>query len=423
MADDTASNNAKAFSQLAIENGLAKESDMDRVLALHAKGMSDGGKSAAIEDLVVKEGVMTAPQAKAISKAAARLSRDAEKIQTTRIGNYEIISKIGDGGLGTVYRARQLSMHRVVALKVLHKKWLSDQEFKSRFLLEARLAGKLSHQNLIQVYDVQRVGDLQYFSMEYVDGETVEDIIERDGPMPLDRTIDIVIQILRALAYIQKYDIVHRDVKPGNIMLTKAGVAKLGDFGFVKYKFDSVLSQEGEVLGTPDYISPEQAMGDENVDWRSDVYSLGATMYHMLSGRPPFEGSVSEVMRKHIKAQPRPLREVVPDLPDEVIRLVERMMAKKPEDRCQAHQELFEDLELLKATVRADESQVHAGRSTIMRALDIEKTRLDRMRGDAQKLNMDVLRWKNLAMAGFAAAGIMLILALIFALLFFLSHK
>src|SRR5207302_5912970 len=143
--------------------------------------------------------------------------------------------------------------------------------------------------------------------------------IDREGPLETAKALDISVQIFRAIAYISRFDIVHRDIKPGNMMMTKAGLVKLGDFGFVKSKLDPVISTEGEVLGTPDYISPEQAMGADDIDWRSDQYSLGCSLYHMLTGKPPYEGTGSAVMRQHIKANLPDPRTINPKIPDPVM--------------------------------------------------------------------------------------------------------
>jgi serine/threonine-protein kinase len=387
----------KSFPQLAIENGLLTEAQVEECREAMAQEISAGKPRRSIEELAVAMGFVTAEAARAMNTALERLAREDGKTEPQKIGGYEIISTVGEGGLGTVYKARQISMGRMVALKVLHKKWLKDEEFKKRFLLEARLAGRLSHQNLIQVYDVGRQGDVLYFSMEYVDGETVEDICDRGGAMDVERALNITLQVLRAIKYMKQFDIVHRDIKPGNIMLTKSGIAKLGDFGFVKSKFDALLAPDGEVLGTPDYISPEQAMGTEDIDWRSDIYSLGCTLYHALVGRPPFEGTGSTVMRKHIRAElPSPL-ELNPSIPEPVCAVLERMMAKNPDDRYTDIEGLFEDLEMVKLGQDPKSLRLDAGRSTILRVYNIERQRRGRHESEMDRMKRQN-RWLKLAM-------------------------
>ena len=366
---------------------------------------------------MIAKGFMSEEEVRAVKTALGRMSRDEEKEKSSdaplRIGNYEIIGKIGDGGLGTVYKARQISMSRDIALKVLHKKWLTDEEFKKRFLLEARLAGRLSHQNLIQVYDVGRDRGIYYFSMEFVDGETIEDQIEREGPLPVATAIDFVIQVLRSIAYIKNFDIVHRDIKPGNMMVTRKGVVKLGDFGFVKSKLDPMIATEGEVLGTPDYISPEQAMGLDSIDWRSDQYSLGASLYHMLTGRPPYEGSGSAVMRQHIKADLPDPRTINPKIPDPVVQILERMMAKDPNDRFQDTDQMFEDLELVKVGHDPSSSRLDAGKSTIIRAFKIEQVRAQRAKTEVDVLREEVDRMRRYMLAAFIGAGLMFVVVVL----------
>ena len=407
----------KKFEQVALESGWATEEQVKACLAEQEEQRRKGEEPKPIEDWMLSKGFMTEEQVRLARTALGRFQRDEEKGEPVRIGNYEIIGKLGDGGLGTVYKAIQISMSREVALKVLHKKWLSDEEFKKRFLLEARLAGRLSHQNLIQVYDVGRDRGLYYFSMEFVDGETVEDLIERDGALPVTRAIDLTVQVLRSLAYIQRSDIVHRDIKPSNIMISRTGVAKLGDFGFVKTKLDRVIATEGEVLGTPDYISPEQAMGVENIDWRSDQYSLGASLYHMLTGRPPYEGSGSAVMRQHIKAELPDPRTINPEIPEAMVTILEKMLAKDPNDRYQKISEIFDDMELVKMGQDPSSARLDAGKSTIIRAIKIEKGKADRAVTETELLRDELNRMRKYMMGAFALAGLLmvtLVLVLVF---------
>ncbi len=332
------------FATLAIAHRVVTREQLEEAERVINKEAESGKPRRPVEEVLLETGVLKSEQVWAVYKAKERLIRDA-RARGQRIGGYEIIGKLGEGGLGVVYKARQLSMGRIVALKVLHERWVTDDEFRKRFLVEARLVGRLSHPNLIQVIDVGRYKSTLYFSMEFVDGEPVDATLDREGRMDLQSTVSIAIQVASALEYLHQRRIVHRDVKPGNIMVTKGGIAKLGDFGFVKSSLESVLSTEGEVLGTPDYISPEAARGEKNLDFRSDLYSLGTTLYHMLTGNPPFGGSVSDVMDQHIKSEPRPISAVVKDLPPKMIEVVERLMKKKPADRYQNFSELLNDLD------------------------------------------------------------------------------
>jgi len=409
----------KTFEQLAVENGLVTEVQVRECLAAQEDSRKEERDPDPVEDIMIAKGFMSQEEVRAVKTALGRMTRDDEKGgDPLRIGNYEVIGKIGDGGLGTVYKARQISMSRDVALKVLHKKWLTDEEFKKRFLLEARLAGRLSHQNLIQVYDVGRDRGIYYFSMEFVDGETIEDMIERDGPLDTPKAVDFIIQVLRAITYIKNFDIVHRDIKPGNMMVTRKGVVKLGDFGFVKSKLDPMIATEGEVLGTPDYISPEQAMGLETIDWRSDQYSLGCSLYHMCSGKPPYEGSGSSVMRQHIKAELPDPRTANPKIPDAVVQVLERMMAKDPNDRYIDTDMFFEDLELVKMGHDPTIQRLDAGKSTIIRAFKIEQVRAQRAKTEVEILRDEVERMRKYMWMAFLAAGLMFVL---FSLILFLK--
>ena len=394
--------------QLAVEAGLLTEEQLFACQKVQDEARAAGREAPGFEKLFIDKGYLTDDQLRLMKKAGERLRRDEIRSQPMRIGGCEVIGKLGDGGLGTVYKARQISMGRIVALKVLHKKWMKDEEFKKRFLLEARLAGRLSHQNLIQVFDVGREHDQYFFAMEYVDGETVEQVIDRDGPMPVDKAFDIVIQVLRAVTYIWKHKIVHRDIKPGNIMIMRSGVAKLADFGFVKSKFDPLLSTEGEVLGTPDYISPEQAMGMADIDFRSDLYSLGASLYHMLGGRPPFGGTSSEVMEKHIRDEPPDPREFHSDIPEPAVHLVQKMMAKDPDERYSNTQELFEDIELVRMGQDPAGDRPQAGKATILRAFNIERARLERLEGQVTELKGRLGRSRKLLWGALAFAGALL---------------
>lgn len=391
----------RAFSRLALKNGFLSR---EQVKACFKEIRTSPGNQTRFEDLVVRKKFLSNDQASAVSLAYKRLRKDSEKKKWS-IKGYEIYSKLGEGGLGVVLKAKQESMNRLVALKILHRRWLDDEEFKQRFLVEARLVGKLSHQNLIKVYDVGREDWKLYFSMEYVEGETLEQIIEREGPLATIRAVELTMQILRAIRYISRFDIVHCDIKPSNILMTNDGVAKLGDFGFVKSNIAIEVTEEGSVLGTPDYISPEQAMG-KDVDFRSDLYSLGITLFHMITKKPPFDGTVSTIMRAHIREDLPSLRELNPDVPEPLVRVIEKMTAKSPSERYATCEELFEELESIKLKEKSGRG-VDMDRGELVEVIKIEKDKarqrqLELLDLKQQLRRMSLLFWAVAGVAGIA---------------------
>jgi eukaryotic-like serine/threonine-protein kinase len=403
----------QGLGKLAIRNGFLKAEQVEELFQLLSERRKDSSDGVTFEDLAVERGLMTSQQASAVALAYQRLVKDAEK-QKWQIPGYEIFSKIGEGGLGMVFKARQISMNRIVALKVLHKRWLNDEEFKQRFLIEARLVGKLSHQNLIKVFDVGKHDWKYYFSMEFIEGETLEELIEREGPIETLVAVDYTLQILRAIKYLSRYDIVHCDIKPSNILLTKDACAKLGDFGFVKSNLEIAETEEGSVLGTPDYISPEQAMGSKHIDFRSDLYSLGVTLYHMVAKTPPYEGTVSTVMRKHIKGELPSPKLHNPNVPDALCRIIERMCAKDPKDRYQTCDELFEDLELVKLKEKTGRN-LDVEKSELVSVLQLEKAKS--LESQIEKLELSE-RLRRMTTLVWVSAGLFVVtLAIAFYLL------
>jgi serine/threonine-protein kinase len=362
----------RAFSKLALKNGFMTREQVKDVFKEMRKDGESGEHGLRFEDIAVEHGFLSNDQATAVGLAYKRLRKDNEKRKWS-VKGYEIYGKLGEGGLGVVFKAKQISMNRLVALKILHKRWLNDEEFKQRFLVEARLVGKLSHQNLIKVYDVGREDWKLFFSMEFIEGETLEDVIEREGPLDTLRATDITLQVLRAINYISRYDIVHCDIKPSNVMLTQEGTVKLGDFGFVKSNIEIAVTEEGSVLGTPDYISPEQAMGKQ-VDFRSDIYSLGVTLYHMLAKAPPFDGTVSTIMRAHIREKMPSPKAANPNIPDDLCRIIEKMTAKLPGDRYASCDLLFEELEAVRLKEKTGKGHVlDLDRQELVNLLEQEK--------------------------------------------------
>ena len=266
------------------------------------------------------------------------------------VGGYVILEKIGEGGMGSVYKARQVSMDRVVALKVLSERLVETPGFVDRFINEARAAGRLNHPNVIQVHDVCRTAETFFFSMEYVDGPTVGALLKGSGPLPLAEAVRITSSICEALEYAHQNSVVHRDVKPENIMVAKGGRVKLADLGLAKTPKEDLGFVQSRadgrktVWGTPQYMSPEQALG-RDVDHRSDIYSLGATLFHMLGGRAPYVGrSSTDILEMHVRYRVPDVTDLNRDVPEGIANIISKMMAKNPEERHQTPREVIEEL-------------------------------------------------------------------------------
>jgi serine/threonine-protein kinase len=267
-----------------------------------------------------------------------------------RVAGYEIIEKIGEGGMGVVYRARQISMDRIVALKILGG-WLSrDRGYATRFLREARLAAKLDHPNIVRGIDAGQDGSTYFFAMEFVEGRPLGSMIRGRRVMGTDEAVGIVKQVASALDHAWQNGLVHRDVKPENVVISKSGVAKLMDLGLAKSAGveGSHLTQTGVSVGTPLYMSPEHVRADKSIDIRADIYSLGATFYRLVAGVPPFEGSTAIITANmHITDALVPACERNPDVSAEVSAVIDKMMAKRPGDRYADPAQLIQDLERL----------------------------------------------------------------------------
>jgi serine/threonine protein kinase len=395
------------YGQLAIEGRLITPEQLDAAM--------DAAKESKrpVADVLVESGTIDGTTADRLSKALKRILKD-ERARTEggalvkkQIGGYRLIRRIGEGGMGEVYLAEQLSMHRTVAIKILHQKWADDEEFRKRFLLEARAAGKLSHPNLIQVYDVGKYQGLYYFSMEFIDGVTVDDLIRHDGPIGLEKVIDLTLQVCEALEYLSDQGIVHRDIKPANIMVQKDGTVKLADFGFIQQAVvDRELMQEGTTIGTPDYISPEQARGERDLDVRSDIYSLGASVFHMLAGKTMFSGTCSSVMRAHIDAQPPKLKSLRGDVPERLVEIIARMTAKSPIDRHQTPADVQKDLEIFKLDLAGRSGELPTSKSGILNVIHAEKERIAVLEKRLRELRVAGWMWMAAALVAVAVAAV-----------------
>ncbi|MCZ6572584.1 MAG: serine/threonine-protein kinase, partial [Planctomycetota bacterium] len=260
------------------------------------------------------------------------------------IGGYKFNEVVGRGGMGTVFRATQLSLHREVAVKVLAQKHEDDDAFVEQFINEARAAAQLIHHNVVQVYDAGREGKLSYFSMEFMAHGSVEEHLEREGKIPWEEAILMVLDAAHGLEFAQEKGIVHRDIKPDNLMIDEKGRVKIADLGLAKHDRKAGGTKQ-EVIGTPHFIPPEQALG-KDVDHRADLYSLGATFFRIITGRTLFTGNTAkEIVLKHIHEAWPAASSVEPSIPDELDLAISRMLAKNPDDRPQSATEVISELE------------------------------------------------------------------------------
>lgn len=260
-------------------------------------------------------------------------------------GRYELLEKIGDGGMAVVYKGRDKLLNRFIAVKILRPEFTKDATFVENFKRESQAAAGLSHPNIVGVYDVGREGNINYIVMELIDGQTLNKIIEEEAPMDYKKVIDISKQVASALRVAHKNKIIHRDVKPHNIMITSDGVVKLADFGIARAVNDTTLSTGSKIVGSVHYFSPEQARGNY-VDERSDIYSLGIVMYEMLTGKVPFDGeNPVTVALKHINEEIIPPRELEPGIPPALERCVMKATNKYQTKRYASADELIQELD------------------------------------------------------------------------------
>jgi serine/threonine-protein kinase len=325
-----------------LELGLTTRERVDEAAAVRAKMVEMGLKPRSLAEVLYEKGALSEEQFESLRREDRRFQGQEQ------IAGYRLLEKLGTGAMGTVYKARQLSLDRDVAIKVLSPDLAQDPEYVERFLREAKAVARLNHTNIISGIDVGDAGGIKYLVMEYVDGSTVASLLRRGGALDEERALLIAQQVARALEHAYRNNLVHRDLKPENILITRDGIAKLCDLGLAKLEDHPTPAGGDPVhrMGTPAYISPEQARGEANVDIRSDLYSLGATLYHMLIGHPPFEAQTAPaVMAKHLTELPRPPRQIDPTLSQLGEVIVLRLLQKRREDRYQTPSELLQKID------------------------------------------------------------------------------
>jgi predicted Ser/Thr protein kinase len=251
---------------------------------------------------------------------------------------YRVLELLGVGGMGTVFKAEHRLMRRTVALKVVNKHLTQRAAAVERFRLEVQAAAQLSHPNVVTAHDAEQAGDVHFLVMEYVEGTNLDRLVQQRGPLPVREACDYVLQATLGLQYANERGLIHRDLKPANLLLTPSGQVKILDFGLARLAREAAppgaVTPTGTLIGTPDYVAPEQALEPHKADVRADLYSLGCTLYFLLAGQPPFpDGSVLQKLMAHQGRSPRPLRELRPDVPAPLLRVVDRLLAKDPARR------------------------------------------------------------------------------------------
>lgn len=320
------------------------------------------------------------------------------------LGDFIIKRQLGVGSIGAVYFATQISLDRNVALKVLSKEY-SDQKGTDAFLKEARAAAKLSHPNLVQSFGVGEEEGIRFMAMNFIEGETVKDKLKREGQIEVDEALHIVQQVAEGLFFAwSESELIHRDVKPENIMLTKEGAVKLTDLGLAIS--ESEWHENMEISGSPSYMSPEQFTG-EKIDTRSDIYSLGISLYQMVSGNLPFDGStLKTVARQHFYEPPKPLNKINPMIPSKVSNLVQKMVEKEPENRFQNMEEVIQAIWKVRQSTAPDKDLIPSVHTISIKRLDYDLQKISQERNEQVKVEEVKEKQKNLIWMKILAIGI-----------------
>ncbi len=368
------------FAQEAQTLGYVTEAQVEEGFLLQARMTDELQIDERLAVILVKRGWLADEQAR---RVYGIIEPEGARSQ---IEGYRLIQKVGRGAMGTVYKARHKGLNRIVAIKILRRDLAEDKTQIERLKREAKLLADLDHRNIVRAFDAGESNGFPYLVMEFVEGETLRDKISREGTIDDDEAIRIIRALADALETARRMGVVHRDVKPGNILISKNGTPKLMDLGLAKGPIDAGLTQHGATVGTPQFMSPEQAESPDKADTRSDIYSLGATLYAMVTGRPPFSGTtLAEIITKVMSHQPVPPRVRNPDVSPEVSHLIERMMLKDASLRYATPALVIEDIDMIRG-----------GQSIIPRGFQGN--------WEAYLLRKRFLEWRKRILVGLAAA-------------------
>ncbi len=342
----------------------------------------------------------------------------------TLIGNrYEIIETIGKGGMAIVYKAKCTVLNRYVALKVLRPEFREDKDFISRFKVEAQSAGSLSHPNVVSIYDVGQEDELDYIVMEYVEGVTLKQYIDAKGIIPWREAVDYAAQLCAGLDHAHKKGIIHKDIKPHNVIITREGTVKITDFGIAKVMSSSTITTGNATMGSVHYFSPEQARGGY-MDYKTDIYSLGVVLYEMVTGKLPFEGDTAiAIAMQHIEKEMTSPCELNPDIPKSLENVIRRAMCKEQSMRYDSVTQMLVDLKKVYTGNMVDYSDLSSGATVITPVVKkhpaVEELSVDSRGGKKKKVT------KKQDLVGVVAgtlAGIALVVALFFVGYFISNH-
>lgn len=318
------------FKQNLNDSGLCTAEELAAALA--AAGVVPATDGEELAETLIVAGKLTPFQVEAVRE---------RRFEELTIGNYQVLDRLGQGGMGTVYKARHRRMKRVVAIKVLSREIGKNEKLVRRFQREVEAVARLSHPNIVMAYDADEAEIGHFLVMEFVDGRDLASVVETTGPLGLARAVDCIAQAARALDYAHGQGIVHRDIKPANLMRDIHGVVKVADLGLARVadpfgagEGAAGLTQAGTIMGTVDYMPPEQTLGLPNIDHRADIYSLGCTLHYLLMARPPYQGAtLMAILLEHRDGAIPSLRAARPEVPEALDQIFRRMVAKKPDDR------------------------------------------------------------------------------------------